>query len=60
MATEYRIVKDGVVTDTNIPTPHTVSGLTPETPYELQIERVVDGVVVGRSNVLTVTTSVAT
>lgn len=57
MATEYRIVKDGVVTDTNITTPHTVSGLTPETPYELKIERVVDGVVAGRSNVVQVTTT---
>ena len=59
MAIEYRILKDGVVADTDITTPYTISGLTPETPYALQVERVVDGFVVGKSNLLTVTTDEA-
>lgn len=55
----YRLLKNGDVSDSNIESPYSTTGLEPDTEYSLQIERLADGIVVGRSNIINVRTAEA-
>lgn len=57
MTIEYRLLVNGIVSDINITIPFTKTGLNPETSYLLQIERLNCGLVVGKSNIVNVTTN---